>query len=240
MTLAAILCVSVLCSALSAAVDSRAFPREDAPAASSGQTTNPTPARNLGNAAVQNSTTPANPATTTPATGSNPSAQTAPNATTPHRRRKKKPPQDPCDLAKAAETSAPSRGSTATSAAPADPSTASTPAAPAQSPQLNCPPKKVIVRQGGTSDPSIELGGTAGSGPSHDHDNTTQMLATADINLKKLDGQKLTADQQEVVTQIKQFMGQAKTADVSGDPERARTLAWKAQLLSESLVKPQE
>jgi hypothetical protein len=43
-----------------------------------------------------------------------------------------------------------------------------------------------------------------------------------------------------MVTQIHQFMDQSKTAVKDGDLERARTLAWKAQLLSEELVKPQE
>ena len=240
MTLAAILCVSVLCSAPSAVANSRAFLRQDAPASSSNQTTSPTqPAQNPASATGQNSTTSSNPASTTPTT-TNPSAQTAPSTTAPHRRRKKKPPQDPCDLASPSPAGNASPRSTSDHAASGDSSAAGAPASPAPNPPPNCPPKKVIVRQGGTSDPSIQLGGPAGSGPSHDHDNTNQMLASADANLKKLDGQKLTADQQDVVTQIRQFMDQAKTADVSGDPERARTLAWKAQLLSEGLVKPQQ
>jgi hypothetical protein len=41
-----------------------------------------------------------------------------------------------------------------------------------------------------------------------------------------------------MVNQIRQFMEQSKAAVEAGDLERARTLAWKAQLLSDELVKP--
>lgn len=65
------------------------------------------------------------------------------------------------------------------------------------------------------------------------------MLSATDMNLKKLDGKKLTASQQDMVNQVRQFMQQAKGAVATGDTERARTLAWKAQLLSEEVVKAQ-
>ena len=103
-----------------------------------------------------------------------------------------------------------------------------------------CPPKKVIVRQGGTSEPSVRLGGgTSGDQAAHQRD-AKQLLASTDENLKKLNGKQLTASQKDTVTQIHQFMDQSKAAETSGDHERARTLAWKAQLLSEELVKPKE
>jgi hypothetical protein len=66
------------------------------------------------------------------------------------------------------------------------------------------------------------------------------MLDATETNLKKIAGRQLTTDQQGMVIQIHQFMDQSKTAVKDGDLERARTLAWKAQLLSEELVKPQE
>jgi hypothetical protein len=56
--------------------------------------------------------------------------------------------------------------------------------------------------------------------------------------LKKLAGQQLSTNQQEMVSQVRQFMEQSRTAVSAGDLERARTLAWKAQLLSEELVNP--
>jgi len=66
------------------------------------------------------------------------------------------------------------------------------------------------------------------------------MLVYTQTNLKKMAGRQLTPNQQDMVNQIHQFMDQAKTAVAAGDVERARTLAWKAQLLSEELVNPQK
>jgi hypothetical protein len=63
------------------------------------------------------------------------------------------------------------------------------------------------------------------------------MLGTTDANLKQIAGRQLSATQQAMVNQIRQFMDQSKAAVVDGDLERARTLAWKAQVLSEELVK---
>jgi len=66
------------------------------------------------------------------------------------------------------------------------------------------------------------------------------MLGTTEANLKKVAGRQLTPNEQDMVNQARQFMEQAKAAVAAGDLERARTLAWKAQLLSEELVKPEE
>jgi len=101
----------------------------------------------------------------------------------------------------------------------------------------NCPPAKVIVRQGGTAEPAIQLaGGAASASPQKDTGN--QMLVTTEANLKKIAGRQLSSDQQNMVNQIHQFMEQSKAAVGDGDLDRARTLAWKAQVLSEELVKP--
>jgi hypothetical protein len=98
----------------------------------------------------------------------------------------------------------------------------------------------VIVRQGGTSEPSIQLaGGAAGQTP-HERDTANQMLGTTEANLKKVAGRQLTPNEQDMVNQARQFMEQSKAAVAAGDLERARTLAWKAQLLSEELVKPEK
>ena len=64
------------------------------------------------------------------------------------------------------------------------------------------------------------------------------MLGTTEENLKKIAGRQLKPEQQDMVIQIRQYMEQSKSAVATGDLERARTLAWKAQLLSEELVKP--
>ena len=108
-------------------------------------------------------------------------------------------------------------------------------------PAKNCPPPKIIVRQGGTKEPSIQLAG----GPSTDQavqkrDAINQLLDTTDQNLKKTAAMQLTSAQQDTVTQTREFMQQSKTAMANGDFERAHTLAWKAQLLSQDLVNPEK
>ena len=104
-------------------------------------------------------------------------------------------------------------------------------------PEQPCPAPKVIVQHGGTSEPSIQLGGSAGSETPDKRNTANQMLGTTDANLKQIAGRQLSATQQDMVNQIRQFMDQSKAAVVDGDLERARTLAWKAQVLSEELVK---
>jgi hypothetical protein len=66
------------------------------------------------------------------------------------------------------------------------------------------------------------------------------MLAATEQNLKKISGGALSPNQQDMVKQARQFMEQAKAAVTAQDFDRARTLAWKAQLLSEELAKPQQ
>jgi hypothetical protein len=95
------------------------------------------------------------------------------------------------------------------------------------------------VRQGGSAEPSLQLGGEPNrTQSSHQGEAAKQLLGSTEANLKKIAGQQLTSNQQETVTQIRQFVDQSKAAVAAGDLERARTLAWKAELLSEDLVKP--
>jgi ABC-type phosphate/phosphonate transport system ATPase subunit len=67
-----------------------------------------------------------------------------------------------------------------------------------------------------------------------------QLLGVSDQNLKRAADMQLSAAQQDTVLQTRQFMQQSKAAMADGDFERARTFAWKAQLLSEDLVKPEK
>lgn len=228
MTLAAIFLVSIFCASSSPPLTARP---QTAPQA--------TPAPNpTGTAATQDqgAAPPAqNPPAATPAR--TPTGQTQP-ATAKRPRHKRRVLPANCD-------SAPAPADQAASSTPAagDPPAPGTPAAPAtpSSAATNCPPSKVIVRQGGTAEPSIQLaGGTAGDQTSHQRDTANQMLQSAEANLKKIAGRQLTSNQQDMVNQIRQFMGQSKTSSEAGDLERARTLAWKAKLLSEELVKPEK
>ena len=105
--------------------------------------------------------------------------------------------------------------------------------------QKPCPPAKVVVRQGGITEQSIQLaGGTGGNEASYKRDAARGMLAATEENLKKMDGQQLTTAQQDSASQIRQFVKQSKSAMAAGDLERAQTLAWKAKLLSDDLVSP--
>jgi hypothetical protein len=151
--------------------------------------------------------------------------------TTRGRRKKKKVAQVNCNVGS---------GSTSTSqGGTSDPS--GTSSAGGQSAQQNCPPPKIVVRQGGASEPAIQLeGGAVGDQAQHQRERANQMLRATEANLKQMAGRQLNANQQDMVNQIRQFMQQSKTAVAAGDLERGRTLAWKAQLLSEELVKPEK
>jgi hypothetical protein len=103
-----------------------------------------------------------------------------------------------------------------------------------------CSTAKTVVRDGGTSEPTVQLKGSGSSGRgSHQGDTAEQLLASTEDKLKKTEGQPLSSNQQEMVTQIRQFMDQSKAAAAAGDLNRARNLALKANLLSDELGKPQ-
>jgi len=139
----------------------------------------------------------------------------------------------------------PSKTTTADSDPAASASGAQTPGA-VQSPgtatsdsQKPCPPAKIVVRQGGISEQSIQLaGGAGGKDASGKRDAANQMLAATEQNLKTISTRQLNSAEQDSASQIRQFVKQSKSAMAAGDLERARTLAWKAKLLSEDLVSP--
>ncbi len=230
MTLAAILLVSVLGTAL--------------PWISSGDQSAPSaaPASQTSNTAeTQEAPPPAQVPNTSLAPSAAPPAKTpsGPKAhTTPKQHKKRVVPSTSNCTPAAGGQAAPDP--TSASSAPSDPSAAGNASAPTTSTtQANCSPSKVIVKQGGTAEPSIQLAGGAGSKQtSQEADTAKQMLGTTEANLKQIAGKQLSSAQQDMVTQIRQFMEQSKAAAGDGDLDRARTLAWKAQVLSQELVKP--
>jgi hypothetical protein len=132
--------------------------------------------------------------------------------------------------------SAPNGTAGPTSAAPGTAHSAPPTTANAKNP---CPPPKVVVKDGGSDEPTIELTrGTSEQQASQQRYTTEQLRAATEENLKKLAGRQLTPSQQDMVTQIKQFMDQAKSAVADQDLERGHSLAMKAHLLSEELLKP--
>lgn len=232
MTLAAILLVSILGTALPWITASY---RTATPTVSANQTSN------AGETQSQEAAPPAQPSNTSQAPPSAPPATTSsePNAHTTTKRHKKKVVPSNCNSAAAGQAAS---GSVSPNPAPSDPAAAANAATPvAASTPTNCPPAKVIVKQGGTSDASIQLAGGAASKQTSQEANTAkQMLGTTEANLKQIAGRQLSSSQQDMVTQIKQFMEQSKAAVADGDLDRARTLAWKAQVLSQELVKPSQ
>jgi hypothetical protein len=260
MTLAVILLFSVLCasSALPAAREVLLARSQTSPQAASPPTPDAAPTQNhptqdqatQGQATqdqatqdqgaappAKNPPAPSQPASTAGAPPQQSSGQAKPS-TRPrfHHQKRVLPPN--CNPAPAASGQA-AAGSTpgsspSGSTAPADP-------AAAKSAPANCPPTKVIVRQGGISEPSLQLaGGAGGNKNSPERDTANQMLESTKANLKKIAGHPLSPSQQDMVNQTRQFMEQSKAAADAGDLDRARTLAWKAQLLSEELVKPEK
>jgi len=96
---------------------------------------------------------------------------------------------------------------------------------------------KVVVRNGGARDNSAQISPAINDEQArHQRENTSQLLATTDANLKKVAGRQLTPAQQSTLDQIHAYVRQAKAASDSGDLPRAHTLAYKAHLLSDELA----
>ena len=99
-------------------------------------------------------------------------------------------------------------------------------------------PGKTVVRNGGAKDDTVQLSPGGGHDQeSHNREKTAQLLATTDVNLKKLVGRQLTSAQHVTLDQIRSYVAQANLASSAGDLVRARTLAYKARLLSDDLAK---
>jgi hypothetical protein len=104
-----------------------------------------------------------------------------------------------------------------------------------------CTPQKIVVRKGGITEQSIQLaGGSGGDQATQKRNAATKMLAATEGNLKQITGRQLSTSQHDSISQIQQFVDQSKSALAAGDLERAQTLAWKAQLLSEDLINPEK
>lgn len=99
-------------------------------------------------------------------------------------------------------------------------------------------PKKKVVRNGSTNDPTVQLSpGLSQQQASSQRKNTDQLLVSTEANLKKVAHRQLSASQQDTADQIRQYAQQARAAVAAGDVERGHNLAVKAHLLSEELVK---
>jgi hypothetical protein len=176
---------------------------------------------------------PAQAAPAPPAQAPNPTDQAKPSATSPAKRRRHKKTTVP----NCSNITSPTNATSGDSTDPKDP--AGKDSANANSTALPpCPPPKKVVRNGGSDEPSIQLVGGEPDEKSVHQRSTDQLTAATEENLKKIAGHQLSPSRQEMVSQIKQFMDQSKTAIAAGDLERGHNLALKAHLLSDELVKP--
>lgn len=99
-------------------------------------------------------------------------------------------------------------------------------------------PRKIVVREGGAKEPAAQI--VPGMTPAEavrERNNAERSLGSADLQLKFLAGRTLDTRQQETMGQIRNYMEGARSALKEGDVRRASTLAEKARLLAENLVR---
>jgi hypothetical protein len=101
----------------------------------------------------------------------------------------------------------------------------------------NNPPKKIIPAE---PSPTPQQTGQISPGPTPAGGNsqisTDQLLQSAEANLNGIT-RTLSKDEEAMRAQIREFIKQSRTATTENDPARAHTLAVKARLLSDELVK---
>jgi cytoskeletal protein RodZ len=97
---------------------------------------------------------------------------------------------------------------------------------------------KIVVHHGGAAEITAQLSpGMTQEQALHARENTEQLLASTEANLKKISARQMTPAQQGVVDQVHTYMRQSKAATEAGDVTRAHTLAYKAHLLSDDLAR---
>jgi hypothetical protein len=98
--------------------------------------------------------------------------------------------------------------------------------------------RKVVVRQGGVDEPSAQIvQGMTPEEAARQRQNTEQLLNSTNEALQRLSTHPLDAQQQETVSQIRNYINGARSALQESDFSRAGTLASKAHLLAEDLEK---
>ena len=100
--------------------------------------------------------------------------------------------------------------------------------------------RKIVVRKGGVDEPSAQI--VQGMTPEEavrQRQNTEQLLNSTNEALQRLSTHPLDAQQQETVSQIRNYMNGARSALKENDLSRAWTLASKASLLGDDLEQHQ-
>jgi len=106
----------------------------------------------------------------------------------------------------------------------------------------NAPPPRIVVKPEGP-EPSSTPGQPGQISPnppntevSHDQATTEQLLQSSESSINNLK-RTLTTDEQAIVAQIRDYVNQSRQAIRDNDLTRAHTLALKAHLLSDELIK---
>jgi hypothetical protein len=95
-----------------------------------------------------------------------------------------------------------------------------------------------VVRQGGAREPAAQIApGMSPTEATRRRQNADQLLSATDDQLRLLAGRSFTTQQQDTQSQIRNYMDGARLALKEGDVRRANTLAEKAHLLAEDLVR---
>jgi hypothetical protein len=103
----------------------------------------------------------------------------------------------------------------------------------------NIPPPRVVIQEGGVKNGTGPVAAGAVNNSSGTGQATTQqLLDSTENNLHSLKRQ-LSADEESMLAQIRDYIKQSKDAIKDGDNPRAHNLALKARLLSDELVKGQ-
>jgi hypothetical protein len=99
-------------------------------------------------------------------------------------------------------------------------------------------PRKIVVREGGASEPAAQIvPGMTPAEATRQRQNAERLLGSACDQLKQAATRPLDAQRQETAEQIRNYIDGARSALKEGDVQRANTLAEKAHLLAEDLVK---
>lgn len=99
-------------------------------------------------------------------------------------------------------------------------------------------PHKVVIRRGGTLEPGAQISPDIPPDEALKlRQKAEEMLAASEDRLKLLAGRTLGAPQQQTTTQIRNYMDKSRSALREGDAQRGHTLALKAYLLADDLVK---
>jgi hypothetical protein len=99
-------------------------------------------------------------------------------------------------------------------------------------------PRKIVVREGGANDPAAQIvTGMTVQEASSERRETEKFLDAAEENLRRVTGRTLDPRQQETISQILNYVEHARSALKEGDISRGHTLALKANLLADDLVK---